>query len=86
MLYTVEYRKKAQKALIKMPVKISNGFKESFNLLSQDIERTDLDTRKLSGRDGFRLRIGSYRALYLIDNNSLIILVVKVGSRGDIYK
>ena len=86
MLYTVEYRKKAQKALIKMPVKISNAFKESFNLLAQDIERTDLDIRKLSGRGGFRLRIGTYRALYLIENNSLLIVVVKVGSRGGVYK
>ncbi|MEE8320466.1 MAG: type II toxin-antitoxin system RelE/ParE family toxin [Gammaproteobacteria bacterium] len=37
-------------------------------------------------KDGYRLRIGDYRALYRIYENELIIEVIKLGSRGDVYK
>ncbi|MDO9141629.1 MAG: type II toxin-antitoxin system RelE/ParE family toxin [Methylobacter sp.] len=34
----------------------------------------------------YRIRVGDYRIIYSIDNNVLIITVVKVGHRKDIYK
>ena len=40
----------------------------------------------LKGRSGFRLRTGNYRIIYSINNDELIILIVKVGHRKDIYK
>jgi mRNA interferase RelE/StbE len=43
--------------------------------------------RKLSGEDGvFRIRVGTYRIIYEIDGNKLIILVLKIGHRKDIYR
>ncbi|PPC89580.1 MAG: plasmid stabilization system [Methylobacter sp.] len=49
-------------------------------------ETEGLDIKKLAGREGFRLRIGGYRALYRIEEERLIIEVVAIGNRGDIYK
>jgi mRNA interferase RelE/StbE len=40
----------------------------------------------MTGREGYRLRIGDWRALYRIENDRLVILVVDIGPRGDIYK
>lgn len=34
----------------------------------------------------YRKRIGDYRVIYEIDEGRLLVLVLKVGSRGDIYK
>ncbi len=34
----------------------------------------------------FSLRIGKYRAIFKIDKNIITILVLDIGSRGDIYK
>ncbi len=48
--------------------------------------RCDLDIKPLQGRDGFRLRIQSRRAIYTIAHTRLIILVLDIGTRGDIYK
>ncbi len=45
-----------------------------------------LDITQLAGRDGCRLRIGGYRAIYIIDNGRMVILVLDAGPRGDIYK
>ena len=41
----------------------------------------------MSGKANFfRLRIGDYRALFTIENEILIIIVINIGSRGQIYK
>lgn len=79
----MKIRKSAIKALKRMPVKTRNAFMTAF----QDIEdgKTDgLDIKSLSGRDGYsRLRIGSYRAIYTVN---MEIIVIRVGPRGDVYK
>ena len=45
------------------------------------------DVIKMSGKfNMYRLRVGSYRIVYEIDNNALIIKVIEAGNRGDVYK
>ena len=41
---------------------------------------------KLQNRPGFRLRVGDWRVIYDVQEDELVILVLKVGSRGDIYR
>lgn len=72
--------------MLQLPRKIAEKFRLAFKELAVDPHNTDYDIKKLTGREGYRLRIGSYRAIYAIDTGQLVILVVKVGSRGDIYK
>ena len=40
---------------------------------------------KLSGQEKYRIRQGFYRILYEIRNNELIVVVVKIGHRRDVY-
>lgn len=55
--------------------------------LGDDPYREDADVKKLAGTDNlFRLRVGSYRVAYQIDNGRLVILVVKVAHRREIYR
>jgi mRNA interferase RelE/StbE len=42
--------------------------------------------QKLSGHDRYRLRQGSYRIIYGIEDKELIVYVVKVGHRKDVYR
>ncbi len=84
-MYKIIYRKSALKALSKMPRKIAEKFTGSFVLLSDNKEE-GLDIKKLEGREGFRLRIGGYRAIYRRLNDVMVIDVINAGIRGDIYK
>lgn len=42
------------------------------------------DIKKMQGVDGYRLRVGSYRVLF--DVNGIIIDIIDIGNRGQIYK
>ena len=41
---------------------------------------------KLSGQEKYRIRQGVYRILYEVKNNELIVVVVKIGHRRDVYR
>ena len=41
---------------------------------------------KLSGYDRYRIRMGSYRIVYGIEDDALVVYVVKVGHRKDVYR
>lgn len=41
--------------------------------------------KKLTGSERYRIRQGNYRILYSIEDDRLIIVIVKVGHRGEIY-
>lgn len=43
-------------------------------------------SKKLSGREGYRLRYGDYRIIYTVDKNSKIITVTAIAHRRMIYK
>lgn len=45
------------------------------------------DIKSMSGHENlYRLRIGSYRVIYTIEDDLLIVRVLTVGNRGDVYK
>ena len=43
-------------------------------------------SRKLKGRDAYRVRIGDYRILYRIEDEVLLVVVVTVGHRREVYR
>lgn len=43
--------------------------------------------KRLKGhQDLLRLRVGDYRVIYTVNNGKLVVCVVDIGNRGDIYK
>lgn len=41
---------------------------------------------KLSGQEAYRVRQGRFRILYTVEDQRLVVLVVKVGDRRDVYR
>lgn len=84
-MYRIVYRKEVVKVLTKLPNKLARQFMDAFERIAKGQDE-ELDIKKLEGRDGLRLRIGSYRAIYRKLNDVMIIDVLKLSSRGDVYK
>lgn len=42
--------------------------------------------KKLRGREGYRIRVGTYRIIYIIEDGRLVVVVVALGHRRDIYE
>jgi mRNA interferase RelE/StbE len=85
-MYRIEYRRPARKALMRMPHGLAARFLDAFELVAIDPNRNDLDIKRLSGRDGCRLRIGGWRALFRIEGGQLVVPVLDIGARRDVYK
>ncbi len=73
------------KGLRKMPIDVSGRFVKNFEQLAEDNEE-GLDIKALQGRDGFRMRVREWRAIYKIDDDRLVILVLDTGPRGGFYR
>lgn len=80
----ITYSAQARKTLRKMQPKIAVRLLDGMAKLAEDPERTDLDVKKLAGREGFRLRVGDWRVIYT--NDGLVLSVERIGPRGDVYK
>lgn len=82
MKYEILFDKPAQKFILKQPPA------QRARLLSAISKLPDEGDRKLMrGYPGYyRLRVGSYRVIYTVENDQLIVRVINIGNRGDIYK
>ena len=79
MNYRIEVKRSAAKALKKIPQA------DKIDSLAEDLPNPD--TTKMKGNNPFhRIRVGDYRIIYEIQEEILLILVVKIGHRKDIYR
>lgn len=85
--YKVKLRKPAAKYYEKLPPKLKNKVKDVINQLWENPYAIP-NVKPLEGseHDDYRIRIGSLRLLYRVHNDTLIIIVLDLGPRGDIYK
>lgn len=82
--YEVRFRKSVSKDLDPIPKRGVQRIIEAINALADDPRPPQ--SRKLSGAEKYRLRCGVYRVLYEIQDNVLVVCVVKVGHRKDVYR
>ncbi|AOS84197.1 plasmid stabilization protein [Chlorobaculum limnaeum] len=84
MSYRIEILRSARKQLEKIQESDRNRIIDSIRSLAEKPRPTG--SKKLSGRQAWRIRIGSYRVIYEIQDSELIILVVTVGHRREVYR
>jgi mRNA interferase RelE/StbE len=85
-MYKLKYRQQARNYLAKLPFQLKSRIVEKFHKLQENPDDQTLDIDSLKGGEGYRLRVGQYRIIYTRHEDHLIIEVVKIRSRGDIYK
>jgi mRNA interferase RelE/StbE len=84
MPYTVKLKRSAEKELDKLPSKIHDKVINILLLLKENPFPHNF--KKLRGREGYRIRVGDYRILYLIDEPSKNIEVISVAHRREVYR
>ena len=85
MKYSVEFRPGVLKSIKHFPKRELLRIKKKIEELSENLP--DPATTKLKGDNNFhKLRTGDYRIVYEIQEDRLVILVVKIGHRKDVYK
>ncbi len=85
MVYKVQIKKKVIKYLSTLRKKDAERIFSAIESLAS-VPRPS-GHKKLSGEENaYRIRIGSYRVIYEIQDDALMVYVVKAGARGDVYK
>lgn len=84
-MFAVEFLPSAARELAKLDESPRRRIARAIDRLVQEPHPTG--AAKLRGADDlWRLRVGDYRILYAVEANRLVILVVKIGHRRDVYR
>jgi mRNA interferase RelE/StbE len=83
MLYTISFTKQAFKDLDKINEPFYSNIKQA--IINLSVNPRPNGFKKLKGREGFRIRIGNYRVIYNIIDSELVIEVIALGHRKNIY-
>ena len=85
MSYQILIRRPAEKEIADLPPKIHFRVVEKIRALA--VDPRPAGCKKLSGEDrAWRIRIGDYRVVYLITDRVLLICVVRIAHRKDVYR
>ena len=82
--YRVEVRPAAVRALRNLDRTVRLRIGGAIALLAEDPRPPA--SRPLRGRDGYQVRVGDYRIIYTIHDDVLLVVVVALGHRREVYR
>lgn len=82
--YSIVLTRSAAKELEAVPLKDRQRIVRRIGALAADARPPGAE--KLSGDDKYRIRQGDYRILYEIEDDRLVVTVVRVGNRREVYR
>jgi mRNA interferase RelE/StbE len=74
----------ARKGLASLPRDVQERIGPEITALANDPRPHGC--KKLGGSDAYRIRVGNYRVIYTIDDVNLVVFVIGVGHRRDVYR
>ncbi|MBU6413986.1 MAG: type II toxin-antitoxin system RelE/ParE family toxin [Planctomycetes bacterium] len=85
MSYSIQFTSSAAKSLTKLPASAAQRISAVIDTLGA--KPRPQGCKKLSGQDNlYRVRAGDYRIVYQIQDKQLVVLIVRIGHRRDIYR
>lgn len=82
--YSVNIKKSAAKEIKRLSKDILKRVLSKIELLSENPR--PVDCQKLTGEEKYRVRVGDCRILYMIEDRVLVIIIVRVRHRREVYK
>jgi len=84
-MYSLEFTAESTKALRRMPRNIAALILDKLNKLTANPSASNNNLKRLKGSNDFRMRVGDWRVVYTVENDRLVITVVRVAPRGGVY-
>ena len=86
-MYAIEFLLSAKKELKKLDFVVQKQVKEKIVLLATDPDKLKNNIKALKGEYSgkFRLRIGSYRVVFQVVEEQVVIIVIRIGHRKEVY-
>ena len=85
-MFSVRYSKQSVKTLRKMPGGIARKIQAELLEIAKNPAAYKGDWKPLEGSEFWRLRAGGWRAICDVQDDELVVLVLKIAPRGDVYK
>jgi len=82
--YSLTFRKSVAKELRALPGKDIARILRRFDQIARNPRGRGCE--KLTEQERYRVRQGDYRIVYEVKDNDLVVIVVKIGHRRDVYK
>lgn len=82
-MYYIKFDAKAEKQLAKLDRQIQNRILTALDRIK--VRPFSYDIKRLQGTPYYRLRVGEYRIIFDIKQNQLIIVIIEIGHRKNIY-
>ena len=84
-MYSIEFDKSVKKTLSKLPNEVIKKILDAIAELADNARPNGCKKLQSKG-DFYRIRVGNYRIIYDINDDELLVLVVEIGDRKEIYK
>jgi len=84
MSYSIYILRRAQRELAQLPKEAYERVRDAIHAFGQNPRPPGC--LKLTGRDGWRIRVGDYRVIYEIDDEQRTVTILHIGHRRDIYR
>lgn len=83
--YRVELAAHAERDLRRLDRRTQARVVAALNGLVADPRRHP-QVKRLVGQDGYRLRVGDHRVLFVVEDDRLVVLVLEIGHRREVYR
>ncbi len=83
-MYRLELSQAAHRQISRLPWQTQERVNRTIARLAENPRPPGI--KKLTARDGYRIRVGDYRVLYIVDDSSKLITIYRVMARGDVYR
>ena len=84
-VWKLEFSHEAVKALVRMPRDQAIRVRRRLHELARDPIGAP-NVKRLTDHPGFRLRVGDWRVVYLLQSERLVVQIIRIAPRGEVYK
>lgn len=85
-MWSISYTADAVRALSRMDRVVARRIRTKIAALAQSPLSPNNNVKKLSGIEGYRLRVGDWRVIFTLRQEILTVVVIRIGHRREIYQ